>query len=274
MIRGYLRILRQQTWRRIRPPLEKRQYLDALKHGRPYFGIFMRAAQAGVSRGPIMKKLVDMETSKADGAHYSVLEVGSWAGSSAVLWAQSIKQFNGRHGIVICIDPWEPYVGPDYIGEWPTPAQMERILREGKIYNLFLHNIAASGHADMIKPYKGLSDDLLPSLRDNWFHLVYIDGKHSYTQVLKDLQNCERLVWGGVLAGIGLELQKHQIDVKYAEENKERDYIRDIRTSEPFHPGVTLAVHEFFGGPVSSLGGVWAMRKTETGWQEVYFPEP
>lgn len=66
-----------------------------------------------------------------------------------------------------------------------------------------------------------------------------------------------------------MELQRDEIDIMYAKENREKDYILDAKTTKPFHPGVTFAVWEFFGGEVSSWDGFWAMRKTESGWQKI-----
>lgn len=114
------------------------------------------------------------------------------------------------------------------------------------------------------------SDEILPTLQDGEFNFVYIDGSHVYSQVIRDLENGARLCSvGGVLCGDDLELQQSQIDVPHAEENKGKDYILDRKSNKPFHPGVTLAVWEFFGGEVSSRDGFWAMRKTESGWQNI-----
>ena len=148
---------------------------------------------------------------------------------------------------------------------------MEKALKNQKIFNLFVHNIAAAQHDDIIKVYRGYSDEVLPTLRDNQFNLVFVDGSHSYSQVIKDLKNCRRLVCnGGILCGDDLELQKHEINLKDAEEKKNKDdCILDERSNTYFHPGVTLAVGEFFGGKVSNFEGFWAMGKTISGWEKV-----
>ena len=50
------------------------------------------------------------------------------------------------------------------------------------------------------------------------------------------------------------------------------DYIKDPRSRKDFHPGVTMAVGEFFGD-VSCFSGFWVMRLTSNGYKEVSFSE-
>ncbi len=220
-----------------------------------------------------MQKCVEFEIRNYRGDFFKILEVGSWAGASALLWATALKEFGGGcRGLVLCVDPWKPYIGPESVGSLKPQKyeRIERALKKGKIYKLFLHNIKAAGYADIIKSLRGSSDEILPTLQDGEFNFVYIDGSHVYSQVIRDLGNGARLVSvGGILCGDDLELQQSQIDFHYAEKNKGKDYILDVGVNKPFHPGVTLAVWEFFGGEVSSWDGFWAMRKTESGWQKI-----
>jgi len=251
--------------------LKWRHYRSCLRHNRPYFGPILLANQTCEARKSHMEKLVEMETSKLNGSPYKILEIGSWAGGSAFLWAEAIKRFYGGNGVILCVDPWKPYINPDLnVGISQGPNEMEKVLRDGKIYNLFLHNIAAGGHEDIVKPCKGESDTILPTLRDKGFNLVFIDGNHSYFQVIKDLKNSGRLVCeGGVLCGDDLDLQRHEVDIEHAKRERARDFITDTRSNKNFHPGVILAVAEFFGGEVSNFNGFWAMRKTGAKWRKV-----
>jgi len=218
-----------------------------------------------------MEKIVELEASKLKGKRFEILEIGSWAGDSAILWANAIKKFNNGNGSAICVDPWRPYINlGEKVEVFKVLLCMEKALKKGKIYSLFLHNIAATKLDDIIKPYKGDSDEVLSTLRDNKFDLVFVDGNHSYSQVIKDFINCERLICeDGILCGDDLELQKHEIDVKNVEGKKEDDFILDQRSGTYFHPGVTLAVGDFFGGEISNFEGFWATRKTKSGWQKV-----
>ncbi len=239
---------------------------------KPYFGRFMAAGQTGELKKPHMEKLVELEILKLKGNCYNILEIGSWAANSTIIWADAIKKFNDNNGSVTCIDPWNPYfeIGVN-VASSTSSRRMRRALEKEKILNLFLYNISASNHNDIVRLYKASSNDALPTFRDKLFNLIFIDGDHSYSQVIKDLRNCERLLCdGGVLCGDDLELQKHEIDIKSAEMKKEQDLILDKGANTHFHPGVTLAVGEFFGDKeITNFHGFWVMRKNSSGWQRV-----
>jgi len=163
-----------------------------------------------------------------------------------------------------------PYVKEEKAMANVAPMIMENALRDDKIFNLFLHNIAASGIADIVVPIRGASDQVLPLLREESFDLAFIDGAHYFSNVLKDLKNAERLIRdGGILCGDDLDLQKNEVDQVFVEANKEVNFAIDPKTGREFHPGVCMAVHDFFQGKVSAYCGFWAMRKTKNGWQAV-----
>jgi predicted O-methyltransferase YrrM len=227
--------------------------------GRPYFGGHMSASQGGGGRHVAMKALIERELSKRTEKEYRLLEVGSWAGHSAVLWASACKK--AGKGKVFCIDSW----GATDDG----PKGMRDAVKNGRIFKLFLYNIAKSGLSEYVIPIKGSSDDLAPVLAPA-FDLIYIDGDHRYTQFKKDLNHYSKLLkTGGVLCGDDLELQPDDVDRSLAEAHKEKDVIVDPRSGQVFHPGINMAVRETFGGRVSMWDGFWALRKTVTGWEKI-----
>ena len=253
--------------------LELMNYKKCIYTNKPYFGFIMAAGQTSVQRKPYMRKSVELGIKNSKKNDFKILEIGSWAGNSAILWANSIKQSN-VNGLVVCVDPWLPYTDPNVnVGISHITLTMERALKNNKIYNLFLHNIRTTEHSDIIKPYRGDSDKLLPTLRDGEFNLVYVDGSHFYSQAIKDLRNCTRLVAeGGFICGDDLEMQIHEVDLKNTEDEREKDYILDPKTNKHFHPGVTLAVAEYFDCEVSCFEGFWIMQKTNSGWKKVILP--
>ena len=230
----------------------------------------MLANQTWERRRPYMKRAIELDLARNPGEPYSVVEIGSWAGESAILWADAIRDHNEGVGRVVCVDPWLPYFSDTDVDRAPKLAQMEDALKNNEIYRLFLHNVRASGHERRVEPQRGKSDDVLPQLGEQEFDLVFVDGLHTYSQVIKDLHNSDRLVrQGGLLCGDDLELQDHEVDRELTRQNKEIDCILDERSNEHYHPGVTLAVSEFFGCEVSAYEGFWLMRKTASGWAKV-----
>ncbi|MHC4572550.1 MAG: class I SAM-dependent methyltransferase [Planctomycetota bacterium] len=252
--------------------IEKEFYEYCLARNQPYFGTVMYALQGSAVRHAYMQLLIEQECRRSSDRPFNILEIGSWAGGSAITWADAVKRFNNSGGLVLCIDKWEQYFESSQREEPGPYKEMDAALSSGRIFELFMHNIRAAGHDDIVVPFKGWSDNLLPLLARESFAVVFVDGDHAYSSVLKDIENAGPLVSeGGVMCGDDLELQLYQLDVEYAKENMHRDYVTDPRTETKYHPGVSLAVGEFFG-EVSAWEGFWAMRKKGAHWQKVELP--
>lgn len=255
--------------------------IKLMKH--PYFGPLFRANQVWPSRYPFMYDLIDRELASSSEISYKILEIGSWAGSSVVLWASACKKRN--KGIVFCMDTWQ---GP---GNLPVEAhkktlglspknsqtlaaletvwEMRRAVKNNRIFRLFLHNVEASGLEDYIVPLKGSSDTIAKILKPEVFNFVYIDGDHAYSQFKKDLLNYMPVVKNnGIICGDDLELLPEQVDIENAGKHGEEDWILDPRSNKYFHPGILLGIRDIFGN-VSAKNGFWAMRKTQDGWVAV-----
>jgi predicted O-methyltransferase YrrM len=245
------------------------RYLLCLILNKPYFGIYMMAGQTWEDRKPYMKHLVQSEITSFGQENFRLLEIGSWAGNSALTWAEALQN-SQQKGEIICVDPWIPYVKSEAKMTNMAPIVMEKALESDKIFKLFLHNISAANISKMITPIRGTSDKVLPLLKENNFNIAFIDGAHYFSNVIRDLRNAEKLlIEGGVLCGDDLDLQSHEVDLSFAEAHKETNFAIDPKTGKEFHPGVCMAINEFFQKPVSSYSGFWAMRKTKSGWQTV-----
>jgi predicted O-methyltransferase YrrM len=259
--------------------LEDQYYRECLSLGRPYFGSIMAARQGNPVRHSVMRALVGAECEGKGDSHFRILEIGSWAGGSAITWADALKRHHGGKGCVVCVDAWSPYFrasGYSDLSDDDAEAyrEMHYALAAGRIFDLFRHNIRASRHDDLIVPVKGFSELVLPFLRDQAFNLVFVDGDHTLPHVLQDIRCAQRLVAeGGILCGDDLEAQIGEVDAAHARANGHRDYIRDLRTGTWYHPGLTLAVAEVFG-EVSVSEGVWGVRRTAGGWEPAVLPPP
>lgn len=93
-----------------------------------------------------------------------VLEVGSWAGSSAAIFA---KYFN-----VTCVDPWEPTPGTisDRYSMVEVEKEFDKICKK---YN-------------NITKIKARIEDVVLEPVD----VIYIDAEHTYDAVKRDLAKC------------------------------------------------------------------------------------
>jgi predicted O-methyltransferase YrrM len=195
-----------------------------------------------------------------------VLEIGSWAGASAVTWAMALREA-GASATVTCVDPWLPYFDAEAEHDRHY-RDMNDAARDGLIAQLFEHNIRCAGVADMIRQRRGYSQNVLPELPSGQFDIVYIDGSHRFEDVRFDIQQAKRLLrGGGVICGDDLERQSSEVS---ADELSQaiaggRDYVYSEASRSHYHPGVTAAVGREFDS-VGVWDGFWAVRKRGEKW--------
>ena len=90
-------------------PLDVEYYQFCREQLRPYFGRVMWASQGLPLRHVVMQELVRLEASRQGAGPFHILEVGSWAGGSAITWAEALTRHHRADGRVVCVDPWKPY---------------------------------------------------------------------------------------------------------------------------------------------------------------------
>lgn len=241
---------------------------QALLNGRSYFGSALRALQGLPVRHKYCFPIVKLIAEKKIGP-ILILEIGSWAGASAVSWAKAVRNFH-RSGLVTCIDPWRPYfdLKADRSRHY---ADMDDAAKTGDIFKLFLHNLKAERIDDMVDYRIGDSRLILPSLPPDSYDIIYIDGSHQFEDVLCDIQYAKRLVKSdGVICGDDLELQKFQVDQSEHEQllRSKQDYSYSTRAGTNYHPGVTEGIALEFQS-VSVWDGFWAVKRIGGDWQQI-----
>lgn len=249
--------------------LDLPRYLACRLTNRVYLGPVMLGRQTWGTRVPHMRRLITEQVSRTKGGAFDVLEIGSWAGQSAMLWGDELRR-SARPGKVFCIDTWKPFASPQQISGSAGIASMDRAARRDKIFSLFWHNVMASGLDDLIVPLRGRSTDILPILRPRSFDLVFVDASHAYTDFVADLKLSAPLVKvGGLICGDDLEYQSGDVDRRVAERDRELDFILDAARGQQYHPGITMGILDFFGRGISCYDGFWVQRRTEEGWEDV-----
>ena len=246
----------------------------AMQNGYVYFGEHLGARQGVLQRHFFMYRLACNEMSRSDSHPFQVLEVGSYAGASAITWALAIKSREDRTGQVLCIDPWRNYLSEEDIETSATPdvlRDMAQALESGQVFSLFDHNVRAAQVSEIVRPLRGRFVDVASSTSSASCDIVYIDANHKYAAVVADLECAARLVRpGALLCGDDLEIQWPSLDREFCGARTSCDLIVDPRTKQFVHPGVSKAVWDFFGTRVSEWNGFWAMRKRLDGsWEEV-----
>jgi hypothetical protein len=215
----------------------------------------------GVSQmAPARREVLDeLVRSMPAGRPLRLLEVGSYEGGSAVRWAASIAAHCGS-GSVTCVDPWKPYLGSREVG---LASVMDGDLASGVAFKRFLRNSVLAPKEVPICYLVSTFEDAFPALHGLAYDIVFVDGRHTYEAVLHDLKaGAALLVEGGLLCGDDLEVQLDQVRAV-----DRAGLAVDVEWNGQFHPGVTRAVGEFFGGRVWSREGAWAMRSVKNRWE-------
>ncbi len=253
------------------------RYIYSRATRRPYFGPLMLAAQTWPVRQPHMRKAIQNLIKERGMGDIRILEIGSWAGSSAILWGTELIH-SGCPGKVFCIDPWAPISNVFQAGENTAKLQMDtveefemyRVAQRDRIFPLFWHNVKSTGFTDLVIPIRCKSGEILPYLKPESFDLVFVDGSHAYSNFLNDLVLCAPLVkQSGFMCGDDLELQSDEVDLCFSEKYREKDFVTDPKTQLDYHPGICLGMVHFFKRRVSSYDGFWILKKDERHWVDV-----
>jgi len=270
----FTKIVLERSLNRLTRHAVSRFFYDrAMTTGAVYFGEHLGARQGVLRRHFFMYSLACREVQRGNGPFHA-LEVGTYAGASAITWALALRTRPDRAGEVVCVDPWRNYLTAEDIRASAVPdvlREMADALEEGRVLQLFEHNTRAAQVADLIQPLKGRFEEVSSSLPPASRDLVYIDANHRYEAVRADIERAAALVKpGGLLCGDDLDQQWSEVDHAYCLSHLESDVVVDPRSGQFVHAGVSKAVWDFFGGPISAWNGFWAMRKaSDTTWEPV-----
>ena len=151
-----------------------------------------------------------------------ILEIGSYGGESLNMFKDKL----GQDVTVVCIDPW-----------CDMPDSNDILLNQDLtvVEDVFNENSKSLTKYGKLKFY---SQDISDMFADGYFDCIYIDGLHTYEQVMIDiLKYSPKVRSGGIIAGhdIEIEIDDHQ-----------RNFHDDIEGIKRMRKSVTRAVHSFF----------------------------
>ena len=183
-----------------------------------------------------------------DGYIPKVLQIGCAQGGDAVAIANVLKlpMFNGKLDIV---DWFKGNLTVDKSEDWSFNEENVEIWKnhlwdEAKKFKV----------DDIITVFEGDSRDILPTLHDDYYDIIFIDGGHEYSIVKSDIEHSyKKLKSGGIIVFDDFDNDEtHNFYDLYNLKNAE-DYILEsdcwtFPDGNRFHAGVVKAVHEFFDG--------------------------
>jgi predicted O-methyltransferase YrrM len=236
-----------------------RDLCEALLNGEPYAGSALCALQGDPERQRYFRPVVNA-TREYLSPPLHILEIGSWAGVSTISWGVALTS-SQIEGTITCVDPWVPYFDTT-LNSTDVYREMNEAADENLIYKLFEHNIMSAGLDKIVHVKKGTSREVLPDLPAATWAIVYVDGSHTYEDVMFDICQAKRLLRnGGILCGDDLELQREQVNPSELSKAVQtgQDYVLSSTNQQYYHPGVTAAVGEAIG-KVFVQHGFWAAR--------------
>lgn len=237
---------------------------DAIQEKKPYFGRRLSAFQSPPVRYALLSCVANYALRGKQKVR--VLEIGSWAGASTITLSTVIQRLGIEDRGITCVDSWDQYFVQDDVGL--HYKSMNDAASTQAIQALFRHNVGVCDAEGMIEVAKAGSRDILPSLVDGAFHLIYIDGSHKSEDVSYDVGQAMRLVCdGGIICGDDLELVKSETDeiAHRGAVTRDVDFVPDPRTGACYHPGVTEAVASAFR-EVWHEKGLWCVRRSGGEW--------
>ena len=128
-----------------------------------------------------------------------IVELGSWLGLCTTLMLEETAAFNSA---VFAVDPWDPeLLLEQQLAQYESDSHAIQILGSVPLFPTFLVNTWE--HRRRLFPLKMTSLEGIATIHALGVtpELVYIDGDHSYTAVLADLEACEAAFPGALLVG-------------------------------------------------------------------------
>lgn len=185
-----------------------------------------------------------------------VLEIGSYAGTSAITFGNALQRCGVENYTIYCCDKWHHFNTIQFQPGYTRIGSSRTVFN----HSVFRHNISKSIGWDHGVEVIGDSATSLSGLRDGWFDLVYVDGFHGYTQTLGDIRAALRLCRSdGIICGADLDCDLVDVATLSEDELEQDEQIIDGRH---MHGGVVLAVHEVLGAP-RPFGSFWAFERAD-----------
>lgn len=202
----------------------------------------------------------------------NILEVGVYAGGSTLQIGNFFKKNNIDNFKIYCIDHWKEFSHTQG-KKWNFFEYItNKGLKSGKIFKIFNNNIKFSSFDQNVEVIVDSSKDGLNKIGNIKFDFVYIDGGHNYPTVRSDIEKSLTLLKEkSFISGDDYEITYQECDQEKIKENIEDeklDFCLDHKSKKVYHPGVTMAVNDFFGN-IPSYNGFWIQKKINKKFENI-----
>lgn len=124
-----------------------------------------------------------------------IVEVGTWKGASAITMCKALQKFNLKSSLY-CVDTW--LGAEEFWTDMKHTEERNLLLNHGypQIYYQFLSNIVLHNFQKYVSPLPLPSNIAINVLKHYGVKadLIYIDGSHTYEDVLADIKNYKQIL--------------------------------------------------------------------------------
>lgn len=219
-----------------------------------------------------LKYLINNYNQKNKKDRINILEIGVYAGGSTLQICNFFRKNNINNFKIYCVDHWKKFDASQE-KRWSFHEYiLNKGLESGKIFKIFKDNVKFSGFEEKVEAIVGSSSEKLEKIDNSKFDFVYIDGGHSYPVVYSDIKKSVALLKEkSLISGDDYEITYGECDKEKIKENildENLDFCLDRKSNKVYHPGVTMAVNDFFGD-IPSFNGFWVQKKTNSKFENI-----
>lgn len=150
--------------------IDRIEYIKFLLNRKPYFGPIKALSQQGNITASHMAEFIK----KIAKDNFVMMELGTFAGHSACIWGEELKNYENCR--VICIDSYSV----DGILNDKTHNKMRENVKSGLILNCFRKNIESAGLKDIVFLFKISQEKASEFFKNEFLDFLYIDLGFTY----------------------------------------------------------------------------------------------
>lgn len=148
--------------------------------------------RAKIMREYLIKQIIKFKKNSKKNEKFNLLEVGSYIGSSTLIFGDTLQKYLGEKFNIICIDPFQSYVLKNE-KEWGLVEFSKGIEQMFFYFNYNISQKKWRSNLILLRKSRKQAEDFLKNSKLS-FDFLYIDGSHFYKDVKYDLESYSKML--------------------------------------------------------------------------------